>query len=271
MAEAVDLAAAKARQQRVWSIGDFARIAAAQVVVGDDLCDAVDVLPGETVVDVACGSGNAAISASRRFATVTGVDYVPELLEHGRRRAAAEGLEVDFVEGDAESLPFERGAFDVVLSTFGAMFAPDQPRAAAELLRVCRAGGRIGMTNWTPDGLVGEMFRITSEYAPPPAGVEPPTRWGTEDRLEELLGGGTESIETQRRQFFFRYRSPEHWLEYFKRWFGPVRSAFEALDEAGRRAIADDLLSMMRRHNMAGDMALVAPSTYLEVVAVREG
>jgi SAM-dependent methyltransferase len=269
--QAVDLEAAKAVQQRIWSEGDFAMVATIAQIVGERLCEAVDLLPGERVLDVACGSGNAAIAAARRFTEVTGLDYVPALLERGRERAAAERLEIEFVEGDAEALPFEDGSFDVVLSTFGVMFAPDHPRAAAELLRVCRPGGRIGMSNWTPDGLVGEMFMIGSRHAPPPVPLEPPTRWGTEERLRELLGDGISSLETRKREFTLRFHSPEHWLEFFRTYFGPTKAAFERLDEPAREAYASDLLELMRRHNRAGEKALVAPSEYLEVVAVRSG
>ena len=271
MAQAVDYEAVKTIQKGVWSKGDFAMIATRMAIVGEELCESVEVTPGDRVLDVACGSGNVAIAAARRFAESVGLDYVPELLEHGRERARSEGLEIEFVEGDAEALPFDDGSFDVVLTTFGSMFAPDQQRAADELLRVCRPGGRIGMGNWTPDGMVGEMFKIVSSHAPPPFKIDPPVLWGTEDHLRKLFGDGVAELRCERRHFNFRAYSPEHYLEYFKTWFGPTKAAFERLDEEAGAALAADLLDLARRHNMAGDRALVAPAAYLEVVATRAG
>ena len=271
MAEAIDYEAVKNVQQAVWSKGDFAKIASHMAIVGENLCEAAEVTPGDRVLDVACGSGNVALAAARRFTDVVGVDYVPALLEHGRERAKAEGLEVEFVEGDAEALPFDDASFDVVLSTFGAMFAPNQQRTAEEILRVCRPGGRIGMGNWTPDGLVGEMFGVVSSHAPPPFKLDPPVLWGTEERLRELFGEGISELRCERRHYNMRAYSPEHNLEYFKTWFGPTKAAFERLDEEGQNAFAEDLIELLRRHNMAGDRALVAPAAYLEVVATRSG
>jgi SAM-dependent methyltransferase len=255
----------------MWSAGDFARIGMMLVLVSENLVEAADVIPGEDVLDVACGSGNTALAAARRFAKVTGLDYVPELLEHARKRTRAELVEADFIEGDAENLPFEDATFDLVASTFGVMFAPDHERTARELLRVTRPGGRIAMANWTPDGAVGEMFVTVARHAPPPPGVKPPILWGTEDYLRELFGSGISELRVQRRDFNFRYPSPEFQLEYFRTWFGPTKMAFARLDEAGRHALAADLLDLARRRNMAGDVALVTPSTYLEVVATRAG
>ncbi len=271
MAQAVDYEAVKTVQQGVWSKGDFAKVAARMAIVGEQLCEAVEVTPGDRVLDVACGSGNVALAAARRFTDVVGLDYVPELLEHGRERAKVEGLEVEFVEGDAEALPFDDASFDVVLSTYGAMFAPNQQRTADELLRVCRPGGRIGMGNWTPDGVPGEMFKIVATHAPPPFTIDPPVLWGTEDRLRELFGDGISDLRCERRYYNMRFLSPEHFLDYFQTWFGPTKAAFERLDEPGQAALAEDMLEMARRHNMAGDRALVAPSAYLEVVATRAG
>jgi SAM-dependent methyltransferase len=266
----VDFEAIKQVQQHVWSAGDFAIVATLTTIVGEDLCEALDVLPGERVLDVACGSGNGALAAARRaWGNTVGVDYVPELLEHGQRRAAAERLKVEFVEGDAEELPFEDGSFDIVLSIFGAMFAPNQERAAAELLRVCRPGGRIGLANWTPEGLVGQAQKAIAQYAPPPPGVKPSDLWGTEERLRELFGEGISELEAKRREFNFRFRSAEHWLEFFRTNFGPVKMAFERLDEAGREALAADAKAVLERFNRAGERALVAPGEYLEVVARR--
>ena len=272
MAEtAVDLNAIKAGQQKTWSAGDFARVGLTIHPVSEMLMEAAEVIPGEQVLDVACGSGNTAIAAARRFAEVTGVDYVPELLAHGRERAKAELVEIDFVEGDAENLPFADASFDLVTSTFGVMFTADHQRAASELLRVCRRGGRIALANWTPDGYIGEMFAITGRHAPPPAGVQPPPRWGTEEYLRELFGDGISSLEATRRDHISRYPSAEFALDYFRKWYGPTKMAFARLDEAGQKALADDLLELARRRNMGGDMAQVAPWTYLEVVATRAG
>ena len=268
---AVDLEAVKAVQQHVWSQGDFARIGSAQVVVSERLCEAAAVIPGERVLDVACGAGNTALAAARRFARVTGIDFVPALLGHARERARAELVEAEFVEGDAERLEFADGSFDVVLSTFGAMFAPDQPRAAAELLRVCRPGGRVGMANWTPEGLVGQMFAITMRHLSPPAVLDPPPLWGTEERLRQLWGDGISDLRAERREFLFCYPSVDFCLDHFRRWFGPTKIAFEALDEPGRDALARDLADLWNTNNTAGERALVAPSAYLEVVATRAG
>ncbi len=264
-----DFGAIKQRQQQTWASGDFAVVATPMVIVGELLCEAVDLRAGSRVLDVACGSGPAALAAARRFCDVAGVDYVPALLERGRQRAAGEGVHVDFHEGDAERLPFPDASFDVVLSTFGVMFAPDQARATEELLRVCRPGGTIGLANWTPEGAIGELFAITSRQVPSPPGLMPPSRWGTEDGLHALLGDGISDLHVERRHFVFRYRSPHHWLEVFRQYFGPVMRAFAALDAQGQEAYAAELLDMLRRHNRADDGTLVLPAEYLEVVATR--
>jgi SAM-dependent methyltransferase len=254
----------------VWSQGDFAKIGNRAQIVGEHLCEAVDVIPGERVLDVACGSGNGAIAAARRFAEAVGVDYVPELLANGRERAAAEGLEVEFVEGDAQALPFEDSSFDVVISSFGAMFAPDQKKTAAELLRVTRSGGRIGMANWTPDGLIGGgLFAIIAKHAAPPPGIEPPPRWGSEERARELFGDGASELRFEPRTVNFRFHSAEHWLDYFRTYFGPLIMAFARVGEDGAGALERDLLAEVRGHNRAGDRALVLPAAYLHVIATR--
>jgi ubiquinone/menaquinone biosynthesis C-methylase UbiE len=227
-------------------------------------------LPGQRVLDVACGAGNCAIAAARRFGDAVGLDYVPALLERARERAAAERYEVEFVEGDAQAMPFEDASFDVVLSSFGAMFAPDHEKTAAELLRVCRPGGKIGMANWPPSGLIGGgMFKIVAEHAPPPPGVSPPVLWGTEDHVRELFGDGISDLKLTKREVRMRHYSPEQWLEYFRTYFGPMVMAFQRVGEEGAQALADDLLELMRASNTAGDAALVAPAEYSEIVAVR--
>ena len=267
----VDLKAVKQGQQQMWSQGDFSMVATISQIVAENLCEAVDIVPGERVLDVACGSGNAAIAAARRFTEVTGVDYVPALLERGRERASAERLEIEFVEGDAEALPFDDGSFDCVLSTFGAMFAPDQQRTADELVRVCRPGGRIGMANWTPDGFIGRVLRTTiSHLSPdgPPPGVQPPPLWGTEERLRGLFGDRITELVVQPREFTFRFLSPEHWGEFFRTYYGPTNVAFDTLGEKGS-ALEDDMLDLAREHNRAGDRAMIVPAEYAEVVATR--
>jgi ubiquinone/menaquinone biosynthesis C-methylase UbiE len=264
--QAPDFAAIKGRQRQTWASGDYHMIASIIVPVSERLCDAADLRAGERVLDVATGSGNTAIAAARRLCEVTGVDYVPTLLERGRRRADAEGVRIMFKEGDAEALPEPDGAYDVVLSTFGVMFAPNQEQVARELLRVCRPGGRIGLANWTPEGWIGEMFRITSRYVPPPAGLRPPVRWGTEDGVRELFNGGLASLQAKRRSFFWRFASAEQYLDLFRTYYGPTYKAFEALDESGRRALASDLTDAVERFNRADDGTLVVPGEYLEVV-----
>ncbi len=265
----VDLGAVKQVQQQIWSKGDFAKVGELAMIVGENLCEAADVSPGERVLDVACGSGNAAFAAARRTWTkVTGLDYVPALLERARERAATEHLDIDFVEGDAEALPFDDGQFDVVLSTFGAMFAPDQAKTAAELLRVTRPGGRIGMANWTPDGFVGGMFQTVSQHAPLPPGVEPPVRWGTEERLRELFGDGISDLRAEVDHLTMRYPSFEAWLEFFKTWFGPMQMAYARVGEEGEQALTDDLRALFDRFNRGGE-AMVIESEYLRPVAVR--
>jgi SAM-dependent methyltransferase len=229
----------------------------------------VDLRAGERVLDVATGSGNAAIAAARRFCDVSGVDYVPALLDRARERAAAEHYAIEFREGDSEAIPYPDASFDVVLSTLGAMFAPDQEQAARELLRVCRPGGRIGLVNWTPEGFIGEMFKVTGRHVPPPAVLKPPVLWGTEARLRELFGDGIASLTLTRRAFMFRYRSTDHWLAFFRAYYGPTLKAFEALDAAGQERLAADLLELAARHNVATDGTLAMPSEYAEVVAVR--
>jgi ubiquinone/menaquinone biosynthesis C-methylase UbiE len=266
---APDLGAVKARQQAAWSSGDYAEIGTRLNIVGESLCEAVDLRAGSRVLDVAAGNGNASLAAARRFARVTASDYVPALLERAAERARADRLEIELREADAEKLPFADASFDVVLSTFGVMFTPNQDRAAAELVRVCRPGGKIGLANWTPESFIGQLFKTLGKYLPPPAGVKSPALWGTQVRLAELFADKVESIDAQSRDYVFRYRSPAHWLEVFRTWYGPVHKAFGALDADKQKALAEDIEGLLNRLNRAKDGTLVLPSEYLEVVAVR--
>lgn len=260
----VDLAALKAKQRGAWSSGNYAVIGTTLQIVGEMLCEAVDLRAGERVLDVAAGNGNATLAAARRWGRVTSTDYVPALLELGRARAEAEGVSVTFREADAEALPFDAGEFDVVLSTFGVMFTPDQDAAAREMARVCGPGGRIGLANWTPEGFVGQLFKTIGKYIPPPAGVKPPSLWGTEARLKELFPGA--DIRTAEREFAFRYLSASHWLEVFRSWYGPMHKAFAALDADGQQGLEADMIALAERFNGATDGTLVARGAYLEVV-----
>ena len=271
MNDAPDFEAATRRQQATWSEGDFSMIGAHINFASERLAEALEIMPGERALDVACGSGNGAIAAARRsWVPVTGVDFVPALLERGRERAAAERLEVEFVEGDAQDLPFEDGAFDVTMSIYGAMFAPDQERTAAELLRVTKPGGRIGMANWTPDGGVGQMFMTVAKHTGgPPPGVVPPILWGTEDRLRELFGDGISELRIERLTSRQVFRSPDHYLDFFRTYFGPIKTAYEQVGPAGEAALPADLHAYMEAANTAGDQALVMEPDYLQVVATR--
>jgi SAM-dependent methyltransferase len=261
--------AIKARQQAMWASGDFAVIGATLQIVGELLNEAVDVRAIHRVLDVAAGSGNATLAAARRFATVTSTDYVPALLERGRRRADAEGFaNVTFAMADAEALPYPDASFDVVLSTFGVMFAPDHQRAAAELMRVCSPGGRIGLANWTPTGFLGQLLRLIAEYVPPTPGVQSPLLWGTDAHVRELFPGAAK-IEHTTRMFAFRYRSPEHWVEVFRNFYGPTHTAFLALDADDHAALEADLVSLLRSQDQGGGNGLVVPGEYLETVVTK--
>lgn len=264
-----DLAALKARQQGTWSSGDYAVVGTTLQIVGEQLCESLDVRAGQKVLDVAAGNGNASLAAARRWCDVVSTDYVPALLGRARERAAAERLKIEFQEADAEALPFPDGGFDAVVSTFGVMFTPDQDKAAAELMRVCRPGGKIGLANWTPDGFIGHVFKTIGKHLPPPAGIKSPALWGTRARIEEMFGAHASSIKTESRDFVFRYRSPEHWLEVFKTYYGPLLKAFGALEPAAQAALTGDLMAQIERFNRAGDAAMVVPSEYLEIVVTR--
>jgi SAM-dependent methyltransferase len=263
------LAELKTRQHAAWSSGDYAIVGTTLQIVGEELCEALDVRPGQKLLDVAAGNGNATLAAARRWCDVVSTDYVPSLLERGQLRAKAEALPVEFKVADAEALPFADAAFDAVVSTFGVMFTPDQDKAASELLRVCRSGGKIGLANWTPEGFIGQVFKTLGKYLPPPAGAKSPALWGTPARITEMFGAAAPSIRAERRHFKFRYRSPEHFLEIFRNYYGPMLKAFAALDEANGQALRNDLLGLIGRMNVATDGTMIVPSEYLEIVITK--
>jgi SAM-dependent methyltransferase len=264
-----DLAQVKQRQQQMWASGDFHAVAALIQPVADTLCDTVDLQAGWRVLDVACGSGNAAIAAARFGCDVVGIDYVPALLERGRRRAEAEGLPVNLLEGDAEAIPFPDATFDAVVSVFGSMFAPDQAKAAAELTRVCRPGGRIGLAAWTPDGFIGEMLKVVASHVAPPAGVASPLLWGTKQHVSELLGEEISSIACTEQTFVYRFRSADAFVDYFRPYYGPTVNAFETVGDAGGDALFADLVHLVRRYAGTGTGPVAIPATWLATVAIR--
>jgi ubiquinone/menaquinone biosynthesis C-methylase UbiE len=266
---APDLAALKTRQQAAWSSGDYAIVGTTLQIVGEDLCEALDVRSGQKVLDVAAGNGNISLAAARRFCNVVATDYVPALLDRARERAAAERLDIEFREADAEALPFKDGSFDVTVSTFGVMFVADHDRAASELVRVTKRGGKIGMANWTPEGFIGQLFKTIGKHMPPPPGAKSPALWGTRSRLAEMFEAHSTSIKSAQRNFVFRYRSPDHWLEIFKTYYGPVLKTFAGLDPAGQKALEIDLIDLIARFNRSGDATMVVPSEYLEIVITR--
>ena len=264
-----DWAAIKQRQQATWASGDYAVIGTTLQIVGESLAEAADVRAGERVLDIAAGNGNTTLAAARRFAEVTSTDYVPTLLDKGAQRARAEGLDVRFQVADAEALPFDDGSFDAALSTFGAMFTPDHQATAREMLRVVRDGGRVGLANWTPDGFIGRLFKVIGAHVPPPAGVKSPALWGTEPHIVELFGPQAAQIRCERRHFHFRYRSPAHWLQVFRTFYGPTHKAFAALDEAGAKSLEREIAALLESMNTGGATSLVVPSEYLEVVVTK--
>jgi ubiquinone/menaquinone biosynthesis C-methylase UbiE len=265
-----DYAVIKQKQQATWASGDFAIIGVTLQIVGESLAEAADIRAGERVLDVAAGNGNATLAAARRFADVTSTDYVPDLLEKGRVRALAEGLPVNFRVADAEALPFDAGSFDVAVSTFGAMFTPDHTKPAREMLRVVRNGGRIALANWTPEGFIGQLFKVIGRYIPPPVGLKSPALWGTEAHLRELFGDQATAIRAVRKHFNFRYRSAAHWIQIFRDFYGPTHKAFSALNPEGQDALAKDITDLLTQHNVGGPSSLVVPGEYLEVVIDRK-
>lgn len=267
VASAPDYTAIKQKQQATWGSGNYAVVGTTLQIVGEELCEAADVNSGERVLDVAAGNGNATLAAARRYALTTSTDYVAELLEQGRRRAEAEGLKVNFKTADAEALPFADNSFDLALSTFGIMFAPNQQQAAREISRVVRKGGRIAMANWTPDSFIGSMFKVIGRHVPPPAGLQPPALWGDEKHLQALFP--SHEVRAARKTFNFRYESPEHFVSVFRTFYGPTHKAFGALDEAGKAALEKDLLDLIGQFRRASPAGMVVPGTYLEAVITK--
>jgi ubiquinone/menaquinone biosynthesis C-methylase UbiE len=267
---AEDLKALKTKQQAAWSSGDYAIIGTTLQIVGEQLAEALDLRAGQTVLDVAAGNGNVTLAAARRWCEVTSTDYVESLLARGRKRAEAEELQVEFQIADAENLPFVDASFDAVVSTFGSMFSPDQDRTAAEMARVCKSGGRIGLANWTPEGYIGQLFKTIGKYLPPPTGVKSPAVWGTREWIQTTFGAAASALTAETRHFTFRYRSAQHFLDIFRKYYGPVLKAFETLEEAGGKALARDIINLVGRFNTSSDETMVVPSEYLEVVITKK-
>jgi len=264
-----DLKAIKSKQQATWSSGDYAIVGTTLQIVGEQLAEAMDLRAGQKVLDIAAGNGNATLAAARRWCEVTSTDYVETLLARGKQRAEADGLAVTFQTADAEALPFADASFDGVMSTFGAMFSPDQSSTASEMLRVCRPGGRIGLANWTPDGFIGQMFKTIGKQLPPPAGMKSPALWGTWEWIEKAFRADAAALAAEPRHFMFRYRTPEHFLDVFRRYYGPMLKAFDALDTRGRAALSRDIIELISNFNRATDGTMVVPGEYLEVVVTR--
>jgi SAM-dependent methyltransferase len=265
----IDFTAIKQRQQATWASGDYAAIGTTLQIVGETLAEAADVRADEIVLDVAAGNGNASLAAARRYAIVTSTDYVQALLDRGRARADAEALQIRFEPADAEALPYPDASFDVVLSTFGVMFTPDHHRAASEMLRVLRPGGRIAMANWTPGGFIGRLFKVIGAHVSPPAGVQPPSLWGNESHIVELFGPQAAQIRCERRHFNFRYRSAAHFVQVFRDLYGPTHKAFASLDAPGAQALERAITALLDDLNVCGAGSLVVPSEYLEIVVTK--
>lgn len=264
-----DYSAIKTKQNAAWASGDYARIGATLQIVGETLAETMDLNPASSVLDVAAGNGNATLAFARRWCDVTSTDYVDALLERGRARAVAEGQDIAFQHADAENMPFEDGVFDAVVSTYGVMFAPNQKQAAAEMIRVCRSGGKIGMANWTPDGFIGQLFKTLGSHVPPPAGVKSPALWGTSDWIEETFGAYAAHIVLEPRDFVFRYRSPDHFVDVFRTYYGPVHKAFLALGDRAEEALEADIKALIARMNTADDGSMRVPARYAEIVVTK--
>ncbi len=264
--QAPDYSAIKAKQQQVWGSGDYSQVGSTLQITGEELCESMDLHSGQSVLDVAAGNGNATMAAARRFCEVTSTDYVEALLNESKQRAQANHLAVNYQQADAEALPFEDESFDNVMSTFGVMFTPNQQQSASEMLRVCKKGGKIGMANWTPDGFIGQLFKVIGKYNPPPQGVNSPANWGTQDFLQREFGEQASNIQVNEKNYSFRYKSPQHWMEVFRNYYGPTLKTFEMLDAPKAEALEADIYALLDQFNTATDGTLIVPSKYFEVV-----
>ncbi|HSE98074.1 MAG TPA: methyltransferase domain-containing protein [Blastocatellia bacterium] len=264
-----DMESLKARLKATWMSGDFDKIAQIIAAGGAEFISRLQIRPGSRVLDVACGTGNLSIPAAHAGAIVTGVDIATNLLETARERARAEGVQVQFDEGDAEALPYEDASFDEVVTMFGAMFAPRPQFVAAEMARVCRPGGSVAMANWTPEGFIGQMFKTTGRHVPPPP-MPSPLLWGVEETVHERLGDSFTNIRCTRRDMVMALPvTPAGAVEYFRMWYGPTQRAFAALDEAGQSALRRDLEQLWSEHNTAADGTTRIVAEYLEVIGTR--
>jgi ubiquinone/menaquinone biosynthesis C-methylase UbiE len=265
-----DYRAIKSKQQATWGAGDYSAVGITLNIVGEQLCEAMDLRSGQAVLDVAAGNGNATLAAARRWCDVTSTDYVESLLVRGKERAEADRLDVTFKQADAEALPFESESFDAVMSTFGVMFTPDQMQSAAEMVRVCRSGGKIGMANWTPESFIGHLFKTIGKHVPPPAGVKSPALWGTRERLAEMFSEAASTIEMTTRMFNFRYRSPDHFINVFVNLYGPVHKAFAVLETSGQESLRNEIMALVEMFNVATDGTMIVPAEYVEVVVTKK-
>lgn len=258
--------AIKAKQQQVWGSGDYSQVGSTIQITGEELCESMDLHSGQSVLDVAAGNGNATMAAARRFCEVTSTDYVESLLNQSKHRAQANSFSINYQQADAEDLPFDDESFDNVMSTFGVMFTPNQQQSASELMRVCKKGGKIGMANWTPDGFIGQLFKIIGQYNPPPPGVSSPANWGTQEFLQQQFGAQAANIQINEKNYSFRYKSPQHWLEVFKNYYGPTLKTFEMLEAPQAESLETEIYALLDQFNTATDGTLVVPSKYVEVI-----
>lgn len=264
-------ATAEARHHGFWVVGDYTRIGVSLQMTGEQLCETMDLRAGQSVLDVASGNGNASLAAARRFCRVVATGHATPVLDKSRKRAEAEGLPIDYRLAEVEALPFADAQFDNVVSTFGVMFTVNQAQTTAELTRVCKAGGKIGLANWTPQGFFGQLVNVIESHIQPPDGVCSPSTWGNEEFIQTTFQPYARSIKTYDRAFSFRYQSPTHWVDVFMADYGPSMSAFEALDESDNLALRRDMLNVINRFNRATDGTMVVPSEYIDVVIVCSG
>ncbi|WP_299951116.1 class I SAM-dependent methyltransferase [uncultured Ruegeria sp.] len=269
IAQTADFTAIKAKQNAAWGSGDYSKVGVTLQITGEELAEAMDMCADSTILDVAAGNGNATLAFARRFCNVTSTDYVESLLEASGKRAQAEGLFVNYKVADAENLPFEDQSFDAVVSTFGVMFTPNQAQSAAELQRVVKSGGKIGMANWTPESFIGQLFKTIGKHVPPPAGVNSPAMWGNREWIDQTFGTQCEVASFQRKNFMFRYRSAAHFMEYFRTFYGPMQKAFKALDTDGQTALRNDMMALIDKFDISTNDSLCISSEYAEIIIER--